>query len=231
MKNKSIAKTKKMEGLKILITGGPTREYIDRIRFITNRSSGKMAIEIVKECLKRKAKVTFIYGKGYISPPKKIKLINVETTKQMLSAVLSEIKLRKYDIFISVAAPCDYQPIKTFSQKVPSNLKKWKIELKPLPKIVSEARKIDSKIFIVGFKAEHKISKKELLKRAYQKLKKDKLNLTVANDVGKTQRGFESNTNEVYIINSKKETFHISLFSKREVAKRISDIIISSFKN
>jgi len=226
-----MTKTRKMEGLKILITGGPTREYIDRIRFITNRSSGKMATEMAKECLKRKAKVTFIYGKGYISPPEKIKLINVETTKQMLSAVLSEIKLWKYDIFISVAAPCDYQPIKIFPQKVPSILKKWKIELNPLPKIVSEARRIDSEIFIVGFKAEYKISKKELLKRAYQKLKKDKLNLIVANDVGKVQRGFESDTNEVYMVNSKKEISHISLSSKRKVAKRILDVVISQFSN
>jgi len=222
-----LTKPKDMKGLKVLVTAGPTREYIDAIRFISNPSSGKMGVAIAEEALVRGAEVTLIYGRGTAKPPSNVKLINVETTEEMLSAVVNELKSSKYDVFISTAAVLDYGPKEVIDQKTPSGLKEWTIKLRCLPKVVCEARRVDPDVFIVGFKAEYKISKEELIEKAYRKLKESGLNLIVANDVGLTGRGFESDTNEVYVVDPEKNVVHIPLLSKRDVAAKILDVVVT----
>lgn len=223
-----LTRPKDMKGFKVLVTAGPTREYIDAIRFISNPSSGKMGIAIAEEALARGAEVTLIYGRGTAKPPSNVKLINVETTEEMLSAVVNELKSTKYNIFISTAAVLDYSPEKIVDQKTPSGLKEWTIKLRSLPKVVCAARQADPDVFIVGFKAEYKVSKEELIEKSYQKLKEAGLNLMVANDVGRAGRGFESDTNEVYVIDPQKNVVHVPLSSKRDVAVKILNIVVSS---
>jgi phosphopantothenoylcysteine decarboxylase/phosphopantothenate--cysteine ligase len=218
-----------MKKLNVLITGGPTREYIDDIRFITNPSSGKMGVALCKEALRRKFNVTFIYGPGTAKLSRKVKLIRVETTEEMLKAVVSELEKRKYDIFISSAAVLDYKPKKKRG-KIRSGLKNLTIELKPLPKVIDAARKVDKKLFIVGFKAECKVSNRELVKKAYERLLKGKMNLIVANDVGRKNVGFGADTNEVFIIDKEKNVIWVPLTSKLKVAKKIFDVIIQKIK-
>lgn len=224
-----LTKPKDMKALRVLVTAGPTREYIDAIRFISNPSSGKMGVAIAEEALTRGAEVTLIYGRGTAKPPLNVKLINVETTEEMLSAVINELKSSKYDIFISTAAVLDYGPENVVDQKTPSGLREWTIKLRYLPKVVCEARRVDPGVFIVGFKAEYKISKEELIEKAYRKLKESNLNLIVANDVGLAGRGFESDTNEVYIVDPEKNVVHIPLSSKRDVAAKILDVVVDQF--
>lgn len=224
-----LTKPKDMKALRVLVTAGPTREYIDAIRFISNPSSGKMGVAIAEEALTRGAEVTLIYGRGTAKPPLNVKLINVETTEEMLSAVINELKSSKYDIFISTAAVLDYGPENVVDQKTPSGLREWTIKLRCLPKVVCEARRVDPGVFIVGFKAEYKISKEELIEKAYRKLKESNLNLIVANDVGLAGRGFESDTNEVYIVDPEKNVVHIPLLSKRDVAAKILDVVVDQF--
>lgn len=218
-----------MERLKVLITGGPTREYIDDIRFITNPSSGKMGVALCKEALRRGFDVTFVYGPGITKPPKKVKVIEVETTEEMLKAVILELRKKKYTIFISSAAILDYKPSKKIKGKIPSG-KNIKITLKPLPKIISKVRKVDKNIFIVGFKAEYKVSKRKLIEKAYRRLKEAKMNLIVANDVGRKDIGFMTDKNEVYIIDENKNIIFVPLTSKEMVARKIFEVIMRKLK-
>ena len=96
-----------MKNLKILITAGPTREYIDPVRFLSNPSSGKMGIALAEEAMSRGADVTIVYGRGTALPPTKAKVINVETTQEMCAAVINELKNKKYDVLIAAAACAD----------------------------------------------------------------------------------------------------------------------------
>lgn len=214
-----------MRNLKILITAGPTREYLDPIRFISNPSSGKMGIAIAEEALALGADVTVVYGKGIVEPPKGARVINVETTEEMSDSVVNELKNRDYNIFIAVSASADYGPLKTEKRKIPSKQESLVIHLKPTPKIIEHARKVSQNIFLCAFKAEANIPPDELIEKAYKSLKEVEIDLIVANDIGKPDCGFEVDTNEVYIIDDKRDVTYIPLTSKREIAKKVLDII------
>ena len=218
---------KDMVGLKVLITAGPTYEYIDPIRVITNKSSGRMGIAIALEAIRRGAEVTLIYGPGTVKPPSNIKVLNVETTSEMADAVLSELKLENYHLFISAAAVADFTPTEPYNQKVSTDdILMLDLKLKPTVKIVKEAKKISPKTFVVGFKAEYKLSDEELIERAYMRLKSANIDLIVANDVGRENVGFRYETNEVFIIDKDKNFVKIPLARKEEIAEKILNIVL-----
>jgi phosphopantothenoylcysteine decarboxylase/phosphopantothenate--cysteine ligase len=206
------------KGKRILITAGPTREYIDAFRYITNPSSGKMGVAIAEEALERGAIVTMIYGPAIVQPPPNSKVVKIETTEEMLDAVVHELKAAKYDVAILSAAASDWGPIDRKMEKMPSSKGDWVLRLKALPKIIAEVKKADPNVFLIGFKAEYDITEKELIDRSYKRLKEMKMDLIVANDVSKEDRGFNVDTNEVYIIDQKRDVIHISLTSKKEIA-------------
>lgn len=218
-------KSSSLKGVKVLITAGPTREYIDPIRFISNPSSGKMGIAIAEEALARGASATIVYGKGTAKPPAGAKVIDVETTEEMAEAVVRELEETHYDMLIAAAASADYAPVQKATEKIPSKQPGLVIQLKPTVKIIEEARKVDKDIFICAFKAETNIPKDVLIDRAYQRLKQVGLNLIVANDVGKPGHGFSTDTNEVYIIDADREVTHVPLGSKNEIAAKILDAV------
>lgn len=218
-------------GLRVLVTAGHTVEYIDPIRVITNRSSGKMGIAIVEEALNRGAQVTLVYGLGRATPPLDAHVIFVETTEQMREAVVSELKLKKYDALIAVAAAADWTVKKPFSHKVSTHkLHSLDLKLKPTKKIIDDVKKASPKTFLVAFRAEYKLSKKELIESAYKRLLEANADLIVVNDVGKKGVGFGTDTNEIFIVDREKKVVHVPLALKREVATKILDVVNEKVK-
>lgn len=218
-------------GLRLLVTAGPTIEYIDPIRMITNKSSGKMGIAVAVEALRRGAEVTLVYGPGTVSPPKDARVINVETTSEMHQAVISELKSTQYDVFIAAAAAADFTPKKVYDHKVPTHTKpELALRLKPTPKMIDEVKKVSPDTFLVAFRAEYKLSNNELIESAYERLKASNADLIVANDVGREGAGFKADTNEVFIIGKDKEVVHVPLTSKQEIARKLLDLILLKIK-
>ena len=217
---------KELVGVNVLVTAGPTVEYIDPIRVITNRSSGRMGVAIAEEALARGAQVTLIYGPGMAVPPRSAKLVSVETTEQMHKAVASELKSKKYNIVIATAAAADWKPEKPFQRKVPTRTTpELTLKLKPTQKIIKMVKKISPNAFLVPFRAEHGLSDKELVERAFELIKEVGADLVAVNDVGRKGVGFDVDTNEIYIVDRNKTVIHVPLTTKREVAKRLFDVI------
>lgn len=221
-----LLKKKDMKGLKVLVTGGPTREYIDAVRYISNPSSGRMGVALAEEAFLRGAEVTLIYGPGTVEPPSNFRVIRVETTKEMLDAALSEVREKCYDIIICTAAVADYAPKNRVNGKIPSGKDDLEIPLAPLPKVIDAIRVAAPKAFLVGFKAEHGVSRDELLSRAIRKLRNANLDMIVANDVSKPDSGFSAETNEVYVIDKDENIHHVPLSHKNVVASKILDLIL-----
>jgi phosphopantothenoylcysteine decarboxylase/phosphopantothenate--cysteine ligase len=218
-------------GLRVLVTAGATVEYIDPVRVLTNKSSGKMAIAMAEEALSRGAEVTLVYGPGSATPPSRANLISVETTEQMHEAVVSELRSKKYDVAVAVAAAADWTPEKPYSYKVSTHkLDSLNLRLIPTAKIIDSVKKLSPKTFLVAFRAEYKLPKKELIESAYKRLEEAKADLIVVNDVGKKEVGFGTDTNEVFIVDKKKNTVHVHLAKKREVAKKILDAVKGKIK-
>ncbi len=216
---------------KVLVTAGPTLEYIDPIRIIANKSSGKMGVAIVEEALSRGAEVTLVYGPGTAIPPVGAKIVSVETSQEMYEAAVSELKSKKYDVGIAVAAVADWTPEKKYEYKVPTSIEtELTVKLTPTPKIMDALKKVSPDTFIVAFRAEYNLSDEELIQSAYKRLKKAKADLIAANDIGRTGVGFACDTNEVFIVDANKKVVHVPLAAKREVAKRLFDVIIHKLK-
>jgi phosphopantothenoylcysteine decarboxylase/phosphopantothenate--cysteine ligase len=228
---RKLSAPKDFAGMKILVTAGPTLEYIDPVRVITNRSSGLMGIDVTKEALLRGAEVTLIYGPGTATPPKEAKVLHVETTKEMYEAVVSELKARKYDIVIATAAAADWTPSEHYDYKVPTReTPRLNLKLKPTPKIIDAVKKISPKAFLVPFKAEYNVSDEELIENAFKRLKEAKADLIVANDVARKGVGFGVETNEIFIVDKKRKVVHVPLTTKREAAKSLLDVIAERIK-
>jgi phosphopantothenoylcysteine decarboxylase/phosphopantothenate--cysteine ligase len=220
-----------LAGVKVLITAGPTREYIDPVRVITNKSTGLMGIEVAREALLRGAEVTLIYGPGAVSPPEEAKVILVETTKEMYEAAVSELKAQKYNVMIATAAAADWKPKKSYSYKVStSQTSTLNVKLEPTPKIIDSVKQISPRTFLVAFKAEYDMSDEELVKRAFKRLKEAKADLMVANDVARKGVGFGTQTNEIFIVDKKRKVIHVPLTTKREVARKLLNVIADRIK-
>lgn len=223
--------SKDLSGKKVLITVGSTMEYLDPIRIITNRSSGKMGVAIAKEALYRGAEVTLVYGSGTAAPPAGARTISVETSEEMRDAVVSELKSKKYDIVVAAAAVADWAPEKKQKKKIPtSTAPELTVKLRPTQKIVDEVKEASPDVFLVAFRAETGVTDAQLIQSAYDRLRKAKADLIIANDVQRKGAGFGHGTNEVFIIDSEKKVVHVSLTSKRQVAKRIFDSAAEKLK-
>jgi phosphopantothenoylcysteine decarboxylase/phosphopantothenate--cysteine ligase len=218
-----------MKGINFLVTAGPTIEYIDPVRIITNKSSGKMGLEIAEEAFSRGANVTLILGFCDITPSNGIKTIKAETTEKMHQEIIKELKEFKYDIVIATAAPADYNPVKSYNKKIRTETtSSFTIYMKKTSKIINSVKKLNPKAFLIVFKAEHSITNQQLIKRSLKVLYKSKADLVIANDVAKTGSGFRFETNEVMIVDKEKNVIHIPLTSKKNIAKKIIDIFKKS---
>ncbi|MFP3951101.1 MAG: bifunctional phosphopantothenoylcysteine decarboxylase/phosphopantothenate--cysteine ligase CoaBC [Candidatus Bathyarchaeia archaeon] len=223
-----LTSNKMLRGKKVIITGGPTRVYLDAFRYITNPSSGKTGVALAERALNSGAEVTLVYGPGSAKPPSNVKIINVETTEEMLNAVISELESTNYDVAILSAAVADYGPREREISKTPSKMEKWSLKLYPLPKIIERVKEVAPEIYLVGFKAEYEVSDEELIERSKNRMEEADIDLMVANDVSRTGIGFGTDKNEVFIITSENQVIHIPITDKYNIADRILEIISKS---
>lgn len=193
---------------------------MDSVRGITNKSSGKMGLELAKEAYIRGANLTLVVANVSVKIPSVFNVINVETSGQMNDVILNLIP--DYDIFISTAAVSDFEFKKKSDKKIDSS-KSLFLNLKPTTKIIRQIKKINPDIFLVGFKAEFNITKQEMVKCARKQIEDAGTDLVVANDISKMECHFGSDNNEVLIIDD--DVLEVPLSSKKQVAKTILDII------
>ena len=217
-----------LKNKKVLITAGPTIEHIDPIRIITNQSSGKTGVLLASELISSGAKVTLVYGPGIEKPPKGAKIIKISTSKEMFNVVKKEMS-KKFDIVIMAAAVSDYTPENTSKNKIKSTKNKIKISLKKTPKIIDQIKKYQKNVFLVGFKAETNLSKKELITLAKKKMNESSADIIVANDIGSIRYRKNPESNEVLIINSHK-VISSGWMKKEKIAKFIRKEIEQQLK-
>jgi len=217
-----------LKNKKVLITAGPTIEYIDPIRIITNQSSGKTGVLLASELISSGAKVTLVYGPGIEKPPKGAKIIKISTSKEMFNVVKKEMN-KEFDIVIMAAAVSDYTPENTSKNKIKSTKNKIKISLKKTPKIIDQIKKYQKNVFLVGFKAEANLSKKELITLAKKKMNESSADMIVANDIGSIRYRKNPESNEVLIINSHK-VISSGWIKKEKIAKFIRKEIEQQLK-
>lgn len=216
---------KDMAGISVIVTAGPTRSYMDSIRYLTNSSSGKMGYAFAYEAAARGARVTLISGPTDLQPPKSVSVIPVKTTEEMLEAVNEVLSKEKHDLFIMAAAPLDFTIVERFEGKISSS-SQLTLTLKPLPKVVDAARAKSKELFIIGFKAEYGLPREELVSRARRRLLESGMDLIVANDLSSPVTGFMADTDEVYVVDEKGLVIHIPLSQKREIARRVLDLYL-----
>lgn len=211
----------KLGGMNVVITAGGTFEEIDAMRGITNRSSGKMGVEIAKEAYRQGANVTLICGITKTHIPKTFRRINVESSREMAEVVKKEII--NADIFVSTAAVSDFE-VENKSDLKYSSDNDLSLNLRRLPKILEQVREINSNIFIVGFKAEAGLSEGDLIKKATNKKNQYDVDLMVANDILVEGAGPGCEDNEVYLI-SDDCCEKLCLDSKWHISQKIIDRI------
>ena len=209
-----------LSGKKVLITAGPTQEPIDPVRFITNRSSGKMGYSLVEAALESGANVTLISGPVNIDPPSNCNFVSIKTAKEMFDAVMHHIS--GMDVYIGTAAVSDYSPAKASDSKIKKDgsSSPMFLELKENQDILKSVSELEQRPYVVGFAAETN----DLIKNAEKKLSTKNLDLIIANDVSNKEIGFDSDDNEVTLI-TEKEKYLIERQNKRKVSKKIIDFI------
>jgi len=203
-----------LAGRRIVVTAGGTQEPVDPVRYIGNRSSGKMGFAVAEAARDRGAEVTLISAPTSLPDPAGIEVVPVQTASQMKEAVANAV--RKADALIMAAAVADYQPKTTPASKIKKKADTLTLELVRTPDIITE---VEGKFIRVGFAAESE----NVVANARQKLDKKKLDLIVANDITSADSGFGADTNKVTIIDKKGKAENLPLLTKREVADKILD--------
>ena len=214
---KILAVKKDLAGKSILVTASRTEEPIDAVRFLSNRSSGKMGYAIAEEAFKRGAKVTLISGPSNLIPSPGINLVKVKTAQEMYKAV--QKSFGKSDALIMTAAVSDYTPQKVLSGKIKKEDVEMNLKLKPTPDILKEMGRKKGKKVLVGFALETE----DEVKNAKLKLKDKNLDLIVVNNPNLQGAGFEVDTNIATIIDKKGKIEKLPLMSKKELAEKIVD--------
>ena len=213
-------KVQDLQGKKVLITAGPTQSSIDPVRFITNKSTGKMGYSIAEEARDRGAEVTLVSGPTNLQKPYGIKIIDVKTNEEMKSEVLSYYE--DSDIVIKSAAVADYKAKEYKIEKIKKSEGDLVLSFErdnDILKILGDNKKNQ---ILVGFAAESS----NLLNNAKNKLDKKNLDYIVANDITSVDTGFGSDNNKVIILSKEGEEIYLDKMSKREVASKIFETIL-----
>ena len=209
-----------LAGKKILITAGPTREKIDPVRYISNRSSGKMGFSIAEAARDAGGLVSIISGPVNLETPNEVDRINVESADEMLKEV--DKAINNFDLFISTAAVSDFKPEEYENQKIKKQKKanNLNLELTKNQDILKSVSENKGDLKVIGFAAETQ----NIIENAKKKLKEKNLDLIIANDVSDDSIGFDSDENEVYLITKKIEK-KISKVSKKKLSRNIIEFI------
>jgi phosphopantothenoylcysteine decarboxylase/phosphopantothenate--cysteine ligase len=204
--------------VRLLITAGPTREPIDPVRFLSNRSSGKMGYAIAAAALEAGHRVTLISGPVCLVPPQQARFVSVLTGDQMLEAVLQHVT--DCDVLVMCAAVADYKPAKVSRHKIKKRAENLSIDLVPTHDILASLPKQDRQFLAVGFAAETE----HLAQNAQQKLHRKNLDIIVANAVSGTNSAMESDENEVTVFFRNGEAQKISRAPKKKIAQQLVKI-------
>lgn len=208
----------KLDNKSILISLGGTYEAIDPIRGITNKSSGKMGLELAKEAYSRGLDVKLIVGNVDGEIPKSFDTIFVESSEEM-NNITKEL-INNFDIFIATAAVSDFAPINKENSKISSSID-LALEFKPTEKIIKQIKQINPRVFLVGFKAEYNIAKDKMVDLAKKQIEEVGTDLVIANDVGIKGCGFGTDDNQVILVDD--DVVEVPTCSKEEIAKIIFD--------
>lgn len=211
-----------LQGLKIMISAGPTREPLDPVRYITNRSSGKMGYALAHSALNAGAQVTLVSGPVSLAAPENAKVISVETAAQMHTAVIDNIT--GHDIYIGAAAVADYSPVVMHPQKMKKTPEQTTITLGKTRDILADVAALDNRPFTVGFAAETH----DLESYAQTKLVQKNLDMIAANWVGRDEGGFDSDHNalQVFWKNGRKS---FAMADKNRIAEQLLGLIAERF--
>lgn len=214
-----ISPDKSLAGKKVIVTAGPTREYLDPVRFLSNPSSGKMGYELAREARHRGGEVTLISGPTSLRTPYGVSLVKVESASEMNEAL--QARANEADIIIMAAAVLDFRFKTDFNKKIKKDRLPSALEIEKTPDIIASVSqgKLKHQV-VVGFAAETEA----VLENARQKMTAKNLDLIVANEVGKTT-GFGSDDNEVLIVSPSGGVRHVPKASKREISRTILDVI------
>jgi phosphopantothenoylcysteine decarboxylase/phosphopantothenate--cysteine ligase len=216
--------TQCLKGLKVLISAGPTREPLDPVRYITNRSSGKMGYALADAALNAGAEVTLVSGPLALATPANIELVKVETAAQMYEAVISRAPHQA--IYIGAAAVADYSPAIMQPEKIKKQDEQAEIILQKTRDILAEVARLDKHPFTVGFAAETH----ELEAYARDKLARKKLDMIAANWVGRELGGFDSEQNALHVFWEGGEKI-LSMMDKTRLAEQLISLIAERFNS
>ena len=216
---KVLKRSNSLKDQRVMVTAGGTIEHIDDVRFITNKSSGKMGVALVEECYLRGADVLLLRANSSVKSRYHMQEKTFDTADELYDLIKKYVK--DFDICYHTAAVSDFT-VKKVKGKI-SSKKAHSLQLTPSKKICDEIKKLNPKIKLVAFKAELGKSDSELIKIAKEKLKECGADAVVANEVGKPDRGFQSDDNEVIIVSRNGQHQKVPLAPKREVAKEIVD--------
>jgi phosphopantothenoylcysteine decarboxylase/phosphopantothenate--cysteine ligase len=208
--------------VKFVITAGPTREPLDPVRYLSNRSSGKMGYAIAAAALEEQHAVTLISGPVALIPPSGAEVVAVTTGDEMFTAVSA--RLAQCDVLVMCAAVCDYKPARYAPQKLPKQRAPFSLALVPTRDILSSLTNAPHDCFVVGFAAETQ----ELSANAARKLTEKNCDLMVANDVSRADIGMDSDENELLIFSRNGEEKKLSRGKKTELARALLKIILNA---
>ena len=209
--------------MKFLVTAGPTREPIDPVRYVSNRSSGKMGYAIAEAALESGHEVILISGQVSLQPPRAAKLVAVSTSDEMFDAVHRDAS--KCDICVMCAAVADYKPASVSPTKIKKRSENVSLELIPTRDILdSLGHWHDRRFLVVGFAAETN----DVEKNAARKLREKNCDIIIANDVSSAKSGMDSDVNEVTILFKNGERQKISRAQKKIIARELVKIFLNS---
>jgi phosphopantothenoylcysteine decarboxylase/phosphopantothenate--cysteine ligase len=216
----ALARVRDLEGERVLITAGPTREAIDPVRFLSNASTGTMGIELAREALARGARVDLILGPTLVDPPEGANVVRVTSAQQMRDAALAHFG--EADIAIATAAVADWRPVETFAQKVKKHDGPSVLELERTPDVLAALGERDSKTFLVGFAAETE----SIEAHAREKLRAKHLDAIAVNDVSRADAGFGTGDSELVVLWGDHGRRELGRAPKRELARRLWDALL-----
>lgn len=234
IKEEILSQLKRRDSLKekkIIVTSGGTSEKIDEVRYITNRSSGKMGAAIAEECFARGAEVVILRAQNSVKPRYPIQEELFVTTEDLYDLVKKNIL--NADVIFHVAAVSDFKTEKPASGKISSD-KSVNLALVPQIKISDQIKKLNPDIKLIVFKAEYGLTEKELIGAAEKKLQESNADAIIANDVSRKDSGFEADFNEVFIVSRPRlnrggqEVHKVAFASKREIAKEVINYLLKS---
>ena len=215
-----LARSQSLHGKRVLVTAGPTREPLDPVRYLSNRSSGKMGYALAEAARNRGAEVILITGPAALTPPGGMEVVGVETASEMYEAAVS--RFAQADLIIAAAAVSDYRPAETAGQKIKKSGSAPTLALTRTEDILAEmGRRKTPTQTLIGFAAETE----DLINQARHKLTAKNLDWIVANDVTQEGAGFDGDTNIVTLLGSSGQEISLPLLTKHEVAERVLDTV------